>query len=200
MQDIIQTLGISDALFDYLIMPLLIFMARVTDVSINTLRFMFMMNGKKNIVPILGFFEALIWLLAIGQIFQNVDNPLSYLAYAGGFATGTYVGMTLDEKLALGRVLVRVITPKPMPTLLEFMKEKNYRFTNVGGEGRYGKVNLLFTVMKRDQLQEFIAMVKATDEKAFYTIESVKRVSEEELNIMEDKPRFRSKLFSRART
>jgi uncharacterized protein YebE (UPF0316 family) len=174
--------------------------ARVSDVSINTLRFMFMMNGKKNIVPILGFFEALIWLLAIGQIFQNVDNPLSYLAYAGGFATGTYVGMTLDEKLALGRVLVRVITPKPMPTLLEFMKEKNYRFTNVGGEGRYGKVNLLFTVMKRDQLQEFIAMVKATDEKAFYTIESVKRVSEEELNIMEDKPRFRSKLFSRART
>ena len=200
MQDIIQNLGISDSLFDYLIMPLLIFMARVADVSINTLRFMFMMNGKKNIVPILGFFEALIWLLAIGQIFQNVDNPLSYLAYAGGFATGTYVGMTLDEKLALGRVLVRVITPKPMPTLLEFMKEKNYRFTNVGGEGRYGKVNLLFTVMKRDQLQEFIAMVKATDEKAFYTIESVKRVSEEELNIMEDKPRFRSKLFSRART
>ena len=200
MQDLLQTLGISDTLLDYVLMPLLIFFARVTDVSINTLRFMFMMNGKKNIVPILGFFEALIWLLAIGQIFQNVDNPLSYLAYAGGFATGTYVGMTLDEKLALGRVLVRVITPKPMPTLLEFMKEKNYRFTNVGGEGRYGKVNLLFTVMKRDQLQEFIAMVKATDEKAFYTIESVKRVSEEELNIMEDKPRFRSKLFSRART
>jgi uncharacterized protein YebE (UPF0316 family) len=181
-------------------MPLLIFVARVTDVSINTLRFMFMMNGKKNIVPILGFFEALIWLLAIGQIIQNIDNPLSYLAYAGGFATGTYVGMTLDEKLALGRVLVRVITPKPLPTLLEFMKDKNYRFTNVGGEGRFGKVNLLFTVMKRDQLQEFISMVKACDEKAFYTIESVKRVSEEELNIMEDKPRFRSKLFSRART
>ena len=161
---------------------------------------MFMMNGKKNTVPILGFFEALIWLLAIGQIFQNVDNPLSYLAYAGGFATGTYVGMTLDEKLALGRVLVRVITPKPLPTLLEFMKEKDYRFTNVGAEGRYGKVNLLFTVMKRDQLQEFISMVKATDQKAFYTIESVKRVSEEDLNIMEDKSRFRSKLWSRART
>ncbi|MCM0042178.1 MAG: DUF2179 domain-containing protein [Algoriphagus sp.] len=200
MQDFLQSLGISNELLNYLLMPLLIFVARVSDVSINTLRFMFMMNGKKNIVPILGFFEALIWLLAIGQIFQNVDNPLSYLAYAGGFATGTYVGMTLDEKLALGRVLVRVITPKPLPVLLEFMKENNYRFTNVGGEGRYGKVNLLFTVMKRDQLQEFIAKVKATDEKAFYTIESVKRVSEEELNIMEDKPRFRSKLFSRART
>ena len=200
MQDVFHSLGISDSVLNYVLMPLLIFIARVADVSINTLRIMFMMNGKKNIVPILGFFEALIWLLAIGQIFQNVDNPLSYLAYAGGFATGTYVGMTLDEKLALGRVLVRVITPKPLPTLLEFMKEKDYRFTNVGAEGRYGKVNLLFTVMKRDQLQEFISMVKATDQKAFYTIESVKRVSEEDLNIMEDKSRFRSKLWSRART
>jgi uncharacterized protein YebE (UPF0316 family) len=200
MQDFLQTLGISDTLLDYLLMPLLIFFARVTDVSINTLRFMFMMNGKKNIVPILGFFEALIWLLAIGQIFQNIDNPLSYLAYAGGFAMGTYVGMTLDEKLALGRVLVRVITPNALPTLLEFMKEKNYRFTSVDAEGRYGKVNLLFTVMKRDQLPEFISRVKQMDEKAFYTIESVKRVSEDDFNIMDDKPRFRTRLFNRART
>ena len=200
MQDFLQTLGVSNTLLDYLLMPLLIFFARVTDVSINTLRFMFMMNGKKNIVPILGFFEALIWLLAIGQIFQNVDNPLSYLAYAGGFAMGTYVGMTLDEKLALGRVLVRVITPNSLPTLLEFMKEKNYRFTSVDAEGRYGKVNLLFTVMKRDQLPEFISQVKQLDEKAFYTIESVKRVSEDEFNIMDDKPRFRTRLFNRART
>ena len=200
MQDFLQTLGVSNTLLDYLLMPLLIFFARVTDVSINTLRFMFMMNGKKNIVPILGFFEALIWLLAIGQIFQNVDNPLSYLAYAGGFAMGTYVGMTLDEKLALGRVLVRVITPNSLPTLLEFMKEKNYRFTSVDAEGRYGKVNLLFTVMKRDQLPEFISQVKQMDEKAFYTIESVKRVSEDEFNIMDDKPRFRTRLFNRART
>ncbi|TDQ17402.1 uncharacterized protein YebE (UPF0316 family) [Algoriphagus boseongensis] len=199
MQDLFNSIGISDNLLNYLIMPLLIFVARIGDVSINTLRIMFMMNGKKNIVPILGFFEALIWLLAIGQIFQNVNNPLSYLAYAGGFATGTYVGMTLDEKLALGRVLVRVITPKAPEVLLEFMKEKNYRFTSVGAEGRYGKVNLLFTVMKRDQLQEFITKVKEVEEKAFYTIESVKRVSEEELNVMEDKPRFRSRLFSRAR-
>lgn len=200
MQDFFNSIGISDNILNYVIMPLLIFVARIGDVSINTLRIMFMMNGKKNIVPILGFFEALIWLLAIGQIFQNVDNPLSYLAYAGGFATGTYVGMTLDEKLALGRVLVRVITPKTSPLLLEFMKERNYRFTNVGAEGRYGKVNLLFTVMKRDQLTEFISKVKELEEKAFYTIESVKRVSEEELNVMEDKPRFRSRLFSRART
>ncbi|TFV93508.1 DUF2179 domain-containing protein [Algoriphagus kandeliae] len=199
MQEFFTEMGFSEQVFTYFIMPALIFVARVGDVSINTLRIMFMMNGKKNIAPILGFFEALIWLLAIGQIFQNINNPISYIAYAAGFGMGTYVGMRFDEKLALGRVLVRVITPKPLPELVEYMKEKDYRFTSVGAEGRYGKVNLLFTVMKRDTLQTFIDKVKSLDEKAFYTIESVKRISEDDLNVMEDRPRFKNWLGRRAR-
>lgn len=199
MQEYFETLGIPVDLFNYLIMPLLIFCARVVDVSINTLRIMFVLNGKKNVAPILGFFEALIWLLAIGQIFQNINNPMSYLAYAGGFAMGTYVGMTIEEKLALGRVLVRVITPTPMPELLEYMKEKNFRFTSVGAEGRYGKVNLLFTVMKREDLKGYISNIKAFNDKAFYTIESVKRVSEDDFSAVEDRPRFTTKVWSRLR-
>ena len=199
MQEFLESYGISEQLFDYLIMPLLIFCARVGDVSINTLRIMFMMNGKKNIAPFLGFFEALIWLLAIGQIFQNIDNPLSYLAYAAGFGTGTYVGMYFDETLAFGRVLVRVITPEPMLDLMDYMKENDHRFTNVGGEGRFGKVNLLFTVLKRDSLKSFIEKVKSLDEKAFYTIEGVKRASEDDMNLMEDRPSFRFKFFSKVR-
>jgi len=107
--------------------------------------------------------------------------------------------MRFDEKLALGRVLVRVITPEPLPALIEYMKERDYRFTSVGAEGRYGKVNLLFTVMKRDSLQSFIDKVKSLDEKAFYTIESVKRISEDDLNVMEDKPRFKIWLGRKAR-
>jgi len=199
MQEYFTSLGIPPEVFNYLIMPLLIFCARVMDVSINTLRIMFVMNGKKKIAPILGFFESLIWLLAIGQIFQNINNPMSYLAYAGGFAMGTFVGMTIEEKLALGRVLVRVITPEPMPELIEYMKDRNFRFTSVGAEGRYGKVNLLFTVMKREDLTEFIGKVKLIDDKAFYTIESVKRISEDDLNVMEDRPRFTTKVWSRVR-
>lgn len=199
MQEFLESHGISEQLFDYLVMPLLIFIARVGDVSINTLRIMFMMNGKKNIAPFLGFFEALIWLLAIGQIFQNIDNPLSYLAYAAGFGTGTYVGMYFDEKLAFGRVLVRVITPAPMVDLMDYMKEHDHRFTNVGGEGRFGKVNLLFTVLKRESLKSFIEKVRSLDEKAFYTIEGVKRASEDDMNLMEDRPSFRFKFFSKAR-
>ncbi|MGY6559360.1 MAG: DUF2179 domain-containing protein [Nitritalea sp.] len=196
MQEFLAELGVSPTLFSYVIMPVLIFLARVSDVSINTLRIMFVLNGKKNVAPVLGFFEAMIWLLAIGQIFQNIDNPMSYIAYAGGFAMGNYVGMTIEERLALGRVLVRVISPSPLTPLLDYMKDENYRFTVVGAEGRYGKVNLVFTVMKRDSLERFVEKLKAVDEKAFYTIESVKRVSEDELNVMEDKPRFSAKLRS----
>lgn len=199
MQDYFISLGVSKEVFNYVLMPLLIFSARVCDVSINTLRIMFMLNGKKKIAPVLGFFEAMIWLLAIGQIFQNIDNPMSYLAYAGGFAMGTYVGMSIEEKLALGKVLVRVITPTPMPELIEYMKTRDFRFTSVGAEGRFGKVNLLFTVMKREALPEFIQKVKSFNDKAFYTIESVKRVSEDELNIMEDRSRFTTKIWSKIR-
>ncbi|MDO6440015.1 DUF2179 domain-containing protein [Cyclobacterium sp. 1_MG-2023] len=196
MQEFIASFGISETVFDYLVMPLLIFFARVVDVSINTLRIMFVLNGKKTIAPILGFFEAFIWLLAIGQIFQNISNPMSYIAYAGGFATGTYVGMVIEERLALGRVLVRIITPEPLPQLVEYMKEKSYRFTSVGAEGRYGKVILMFTVIKREMLPGLINKLKESDEKAFYTIESVKRISEDDLNVMEDKPRYTTRLRS----
>ncbi|HLT07834.1 MAG TPA: DUF2179 domain-containing protein [Cyclobacteriaceae bacterium] len=199
MEEFLNSIGISEVVFSYVVMPILIFFARVGDVSLNTLRVMFVLNGKKNVAPILGFFEALIWLLAIGQIIQNIDNPISYLAYAGGFAAGTYVGMTIEEKLALGRVLVRVITVEPMVELIEFMKERNYRFTNVGAEGRYGKVTLLFTVMKRDQLQEFISKVKSCNDRAFYTIESVKRISEDDLSVVDDKSSITHRIFSRIR-
>lgn len=199
MQDFLISLGISPDVFSYIIMPILIFMARITDVSISTLRVMFVLSGKKNVAPFLGFFEALIWLLAIGQILQNINNPMSYIAYAGGFGMGTYVGMLFEEKLALGRVLVRVITPEPMPELIEYMKEHNYRFTSVGAEGRFGKVNLLFTVMKRDLLKDYIGKVKTYNNKAFYTIESVKRISEDDFSITEDRPRFTTRIFNRLR-
>ncbi|WP_162342339.1 DUF2179 domain-containing protein [Cyclobacterium salsum] len=194
MQELLENLGISQSLFDYLVMPLFIFLARVVDVSINTLRIMFVLNGKKIVAPVLGFFEALIWLIAIGQIFQNINNPLSYIAYAGGYAMGTYIGMVIEERLALGRVLVRIITPEALPELVEFMKEKEYRFTSVGAEGRFGKVILMFTVIKRERLKEFIGKLRESNEKAFYTIESVKRVSEDDLNVMEDRPRFTTRL------
>ncbi|MDQ3392859.1 MAG: DUF2179 domain-containing protein [Bacteroidota bacterium] len=177
-----SSLGISPDIFNYLILPLLIFIARVCDVSIATIRIMFIMIGKKQLAPILGFFEALIWLLAIGQIFQNVDSPLSYIAYAAGFATGTYAGMFFEEKLALGNVLVRIITKEYAAGLIEHLKDKKYRFSSLDAEGNEGKVSVLFTVLKREQLQTLIPIINNFNPNAFYTIESVKRVSHEEIS------------------
>lgn len=181
MQDFFyQNFGISAEVLNYVILPLLIFLARIGDVSIATIRMIYVMNGWRNMAPILGFFESLIWLLAIGQIFQNIDNFLSYIAYAGGFATGTFVGMYIEEKLALGRVVVRVITRKPVEGLITFLKENDYRYSILDAEGRTGRVNVVFTVIKRENLKHLIPGINQHHPKAFYTIEGVKRVSEDE--------------------
>ncbi|MDQ3535293.1 MAG: DUF2179 domain-containing protein [Bacteroidota bacterium] len=177
-----SSFGISPSVFNYIVLPVLIFLARVSDVSIATIRIMFVMIGKRRLAPLLGFFEALIWLLAIGQIFQNINSPLSYIAYAAGFAAGTYVGMFFEEKLAVGNVLVRIITKEYAGGLIEHLKEKKYRFSSLDAEGNEGKVSVLFTVVKREQLHSLIPSIVNFNPNAFYTIESVKRVSHEEIS------------------
>ena len=89
-------------IFTFIILPILIFIARVCDVSIGTMRIIFISRGAKILAPLLGFFEILIWLVAIGKVMQNLDNIACYVAYAGGFATGNFVGIRIEEKLAMG--------------------------------------------------------------------------------------------------
>jgi uncharacterized protein YebE (UPF0316 family) len=181
MKEFFEGLGISESAFTYVIIPALIFLARVCDVSINTVRIIFVMHGKKLLAPILGFFEAFIWLLAIRQIITNIDAFYSYFAYAGGFATGTFLGMVIEEKLALGRVVVRVITQNPAEQLTAFLKEKGYRYSNLDAESNDGKVNVLFTVVKRDELPTYINIIKKYNPQAYYTVESVKKVSDDDV-------------------
>jgi uncharacterized protein YebE (UPF0316 family) len=145
------------------------------------------MQGKKGLAPLLGFFESIIWLLAIGQIFQHIDNPISYISYALGYATGTYVGIILEEKMALGRVVVRVITSLPANDLIEYFERRNHRYSNIDATGNDGKVNIIFTVVKRNTLKELIPKIKEYNPKAFFTIEGVKRVSDEELSFKENR-------------
>lgn len=173
-----ENFGISANTLNYVVLPLLIFIARIGDVTLSTIRIIFVMSGKKSIAPILGFFEALIWLLAIGQIFNNIDNIWSYLAYAGGFAAGTYVGMYIEEKLAIGRVVVRLITNSEVDSFLNFLNEHNYRYSIIDAEGRTGKVNVVFLVVKRDSLNHLTAGINKHHPKSFYTIEGVKKVNE----------------------
>lgn len=173
-----ENFGITENTLNYVVLPLLIFVARIGDVTLSTIRIIFVMSGKKTIAPILGFFEALIWLLAIGQIFNNIDNAWSYLAYAGGFAAGTYVGMVIEEKLAIGRVVVRLITNTEVDGFLTFLNAHNYRYSIIDADGRKGKVNVVFLVIKRDQLNHLTAGINEYHPKSFYTIEGVKKVKE----------------------
>ena len=174
----LDVFGINPVFFNYLVLPLLIFLARIADVSINTVRIIFVMNGHKLISTFLGFFESLIWLVAIGQIFQHLNNWVSYLAYPGGFAMGILVGMLIEERLALGKVVVRAITSENLDELLKYMLEKNIRYSIISGESATNKENILFTVVRRDQLNDLINEFNRTLPQAFYTIESVKKASE----------------------
>jgi uncharacterized protein YebE (UPF0316 family) len=175
----VETLGISDSLFSFVILPLLIFLARIGDVSINTIRIIYVLGGRKATATILGFFESFIWLMAIRQIFEHLDNWICYIAYPGGFATGILVGMIIEEKIAYGKVIVRTITRKDISEFKEFLIEENFRFTAVKATGRDGDENVVFTVLERERLDELIAALRKILPTAFYTIEKVNRASDD---------------------
>ncbi len=177
---IVKELGISYEIFNYLVLPFFIFLARVMDVSIATVRVMFIMNGAKRWAPVLGFFESMIWLLAIGQIMQNLTNGYSYLAYASGYATGTFIGMCIEEKIAMGKMIVRVITRSTADELIDWLNENGYRYTNLPAKDNGGNANVLFTVVKRSNLENLLKAVRYFHPEAFYTVESIKRVSDDD--------------------
>ena len=178
--------------FTFIIIPLLIFIARVTDVTLGTIRVIFVSKGLKYLAPIIGFFEVLIWLIAIGQIMKNLSNYLSYIAYAGGFATGNYVGMIIAEKMYIGVALLRVITQKDASELVKSLSSQKYGVTYVDGYGAQGKVNILFTIVPRKEISKVIKIVTEFNPKAFYTIEEVDFV---EQGIFPAKKRWHNEAF-----
>ncbi len=165
-------------LFNYLILPLLIFLSRVLDVSIGTLRIIFVAKGKKYVAPILGFFEVFIWLLAISSIMQNLDNYINFFAYAGGFAAGNYVGMLLEEKIALGVMIVRVITQKPADMLITKLNSMGFGITSVDAKGSKDEVNIIYTIIHRNEMKKVLDIIKEYNPKAFYSVEDVRYVNE----------------------
>ncbi len=164
--------------YAWVVLPILIFFARVTDVTLGTLRIIFISRGKRNIAPILGFFEVLIWIVAIGQIVQNLTSVTSYLGYAAGFATGNYIGMAIENKLAIGTLIVRVILPADSDRLRMKLKEAGYGVTRVEAEGVNGPVTLLYTVIKRVDYPEVMNLINQVNPKAFVTAEEVRSSQE----------------------
>src|SRR5258706_569724 len=138
----------NDSLFKWVILPLLIFIARMSDVSLGTLRNVFISKGLRRVVPIMAFFEVLIWLISIGQIMKNLSNPLCYIAFAGGYATGTIVGMYIERRLALGTLVLRIITSQDSRELIHALTVANVGITVIDGHGAKGPVKIIFTIIK----------------------------------------------------
>lgn len=177
----------SDA-FTYVILPFLIFIARICDVSIGTLRSILVAKGYKYIAPFLGFFEVLIWAMVMGKLMQNLDNIYCYLAFAGGYATGIFVGIKVEEKIALGIVVVRIITQKEANSLFCALRDAKYGVTIVDANGSQGRVNVLYSTIKRTELKKVIAIIKEYNPNAFYTVEDIKYVKH---GIFKNESRFR---------
>ena len=173
-----STLGISEDIFRYVLLPFLIFCARIFDVSINTIRIIYVLGGRRFIATALGFFESFVWLMAISQIFGHLDNWICYVAYPAGFATGILVGMIIEERIAYGKVIVRIITRKDVKPLLAYLNKKYHRYTHVNAEGPDGHENLVFTVLERELLEDLLITLKDILPTAFYTVEKVNRAAE----------------------
>jgi uncharacterized protein YebE (UPF0316 family) len=169
---------ITPGVFAFVIVPLLIFFARVCDMSLDTIRVIFMSKGIQYLPAIIGFFEVIIWLVAIGQVMNNLTNAVCYIAYGAGFATGTFVGMALEEKLSLGLTSVRIIVKEDPSELVQFLRSHNYGVTSIDAEGGTGKVKMVFTIIKRQDLQHVVGIIKDFNPNAFYSIEEVKSVAE----------------------
>lgn len=163
----------NSGFYTWFVLPFLIFIARIADVSIGTVRVIFISRGMKYLAPIVGFIEIIIWLLAIGQIMKNLSNPVCYIAYAAGFATGNYVGIWIAEKLSLGVVLIRVITSKDASELVEYLKSAEYGVTSIDAHGSEGEVKVVFTIVPRREVASIVNLIKQFNPKAFYSIEEV---------------------------
>lgn len=171
-------LGLNQELVNWMILPLMIFFARILDVSIGTLRIVLVSKGIRGFAALAGFVEVFIWIIAISQIMQNLNNFMNYFGYAAGFATGTYVGLIIESKLSLGKVVLRIITRRDANDLIDHLIEQDYNLTSLDAKGRFGDVKIIFMVISRKEIPQVIRIINEYNPRAFYTIEDVRFVND----------------------
>ncbi len=174
-----------------------IFFARIGDVSINTVRIVFVSRGMKMQATILGFFEALIWLIAVGKIMQNLSDVGSYIAYAGGFSAGNYVGMMIEKRLMIGNLIFRVITYKDSSKLQERLRSAGATVIALNAEAGYGSATLLFAIVQRRDMNKTIGTIKECNPNAIYSIEDMRLVSESAVPALASVDRKRRRFLNR---
>lgn len=165
--------------YTWITLPLIVFLARFVDVTLGTMRIIFLSRGSKFLAPALGFVEVFIWITVVSQIVGGAkNNLLAYFAYAAGFAVGNYFGMVIEDKLAIGTLVVRAILPRSGNDLTERLREAGYGVTFVDGHGASGDVVLIYTVVMRKELGQVIDIIQTTAPKAFFTVEELRSVQQ----------------------
>ncbi len=164
--------------YTWIVLPILIFCARILDVSLDTVRIIFINKNLRYYSAFTAFFAVLIWLMVIRQIFQQLDNPACYLAYAAGYATGNYVGILIENKISIGKVIIRIITRIDSEELVALLRTAGYGVTVMGAEGATGPVKVIFTIVERLDVAHVVDMIREHNPLAFYSVEDVRLVSE----------------------
>jgi len=151
--------------------PFLIFGLRIVDVSLDTMRVLNAVRGNRMVAASLGFFQALIWIVAVGNAIKHLNSWYHILGYAAGFATGTLVGITIERALAYGLSTVRIVSQHGGVEIAEALRERGYGVTEIPGFGRDGGVEIVHSVVQRQHLGEVMRIVDRWDSKAFVTVE-----------------------------
>lgn len=169
---------IETTLWPLIGIPLLIFCARLVDVSLSTLRILLLSRGMKKVAPFVGFFEVMVWLFAISQAMKHLDHWFNYVAYAGGFASGTWLGFFLENRLALGLQSVQIITSEDATDLIERLRSDRFGVTDFAARGIRGNVRLILTIIKRKDLGKVLNTVRDAHPTAFISVQDVRSVQE----------------------
>ena len=154
--------------------PLVIFLARIVDVSLDTGRVLSAVRGNRAAAAGLGFFQALIWIIVVGNAIKHLDSAWHVLGYAAGFAAGTLIGITIEGALAYGLATVRIVTHHSGAVIAEALRERGYGVTVVPGRGREGSVEIINSVVQRQHLDDIMEIVDRHDSHAFVTVEEPK--------------------------
>lgn len=154
----------------------LIFALRVSDMSLDTLRVLFVMRGRKGIAWVLGFFQSAIFVVAITSVLSHLDNPLNVIGYAAGFATGNVVGMTIEERLAIGHTELRIISSRRGAAIAERLRAEGYAVTEIPARGKDGMVTMLSVSVLRKNNDRVRGMVNDVDAEAFITAEDIRPI------------------------
>jgi uncharacterized protein YebE (UPF0316 family) len=165
-----------DALFASTWGPLLIFCLRIVDVSLATIRVLLAVRGIRLVAPLIGFFEVLIWIFAVGTAIQHLESPLHLIGYAAGFSTGTLVGMSIEEKMAFGMATVRIVSQHGGVELAEALRERGFGVTEFAGQGREGRVEVVYAALRRRDLPQVFEEVRTWDPEAFVTVEEPRAI------------------------